>query len=91
MTIRFATETTGTCLAYYVSYVSTKNVAEGKRLAAIYPDPCEYNPAAGRAAYGHELHAAAEVVVGKWRLCASCAALPEFGRYERLAIAKRNG
>lgn len=44
-------------------------------------DPCEWNPDEKRAAYSNECHAAAEFIVGangKWRLCATCAALPEF-------------
>jgi hypothetical protein len=47
-------------------------------------DPCEYNPDQKRAAYDNEVHAQAEFIVGsngKWRLCASCASLPEFKKY----------
>lgn len=64
---------------------------------SIYPqwngDPCEYNPEAKRAAYENEVHAQAELIVGangKWRLCGSCAALPEFKRLrKRKVIQKR--
>lgn len=47
-------------------------------------DLCEYNPEEKRAAYAHEQHARAEMVVGangKWRLCGACAALPEFKKF----------
>lgn len=54
----------------------------------IYPstdglirDPCEYNPRERRAAYQNEVHTTAELIVGangKWRLCRTCAELPEF-------------
>jgi hypothetical protein len=49
-------------------------------------DPCEYNPDERRAAYEHEVHARADVIVGakgKWRLCRLCAALPEFRRLRK--------
>lgn len=47
--------------------------------------PCEYNPLKKRAAYEKEVHAQAAWVVGangQWRLCESCAKLPEFKRYQ---------
>lgn len=65
----------------------TYGAAEQERereLKRLYPDPCEYNPEAKRAAYGFEVHGPAEWIVGhdgKWRLCDSCARLPEFKRY----------
>ena len=49
-------------------------------------DPCEYYPEEKRAAWDFEVHARAAFVVGangKWRLCAECAALPEFRRYRK--------
>ena len=49
-------------------------------------NPCEYNPVTERAAYGNEVHARADVIVGangQWRLCMSCAALPTFRRFRR--------
>ena len=49
-----------------------------------FPNPCEYNPATGKAAFWSEVHASADWIVGhngKWRLCAACAALPEFKNY----------
>lgn len=57
-----------------------------RQLDVKFPDPCEYNPDEARAAYGCEVHAAAELIVGangKWRLCAACAALPAFKRFRR--------
>ncbi len=45
---------------------------------------CEWNPRAERALYDHEkAHALATVSLGRvaWRLCARCAALPEFKQY----------
>lgn len=50
---------------------------------------CEYNPDEHRAVYGHEDHyheAPAVWIVGakgQWRLCDSCAKLPEFRRYRK--------
>lgn len=51
-------------------------------------DGCEWNPGADRAASSdsdeHYRTTAAEVIVGangQWRLCASCAALPQFKRF----------
>jgi hypothetical protein len=52
----------------------------------IYADPCEWNPVEGQPAYDNEVHARAAVIVGangKWRLCESCAALPEFAKYRK--------
>lgn len=49
-------------------------------------DPCEYNPEEKRAAYEHEVHASAVWIIGangQWRLCDSCAALPEFKRFKK--------
>lgn len=55
-------------------------------------DPCEWNPDEGRACYEDEAHARAEVIVGangRWRLCTSCAKLPEFRRFRvRLPIVR---
>ena len=51
---------------------------------ATPPNSCEYNPAARRASHCTEHHAVATTIVGangKWRLCDSCAALPEFRRF----------
>lgn len=46
---------------------------------------CEYNPRQGRAKYeGEPCHNEATVSVGadgKWHLCESCAALPDFKRF----------
>lgn len=48
---------------------------------------CEWNPTEKRAVYDNEPHwlnTHASVIVGhngKWRLCADCAALPDFKRY----------
>lgn len=47
-------------------------------------NPCEYNPRKRRSAYENEVHAQAALIVGAnglWRLCESCAKLPEFNRY----------
>jgi hypothetical protein len=56
-------------------------------------DPCEYNPTEKRPAWDYEVHAQADFIVGangQWRLCAECAALPEFKRFKiREAIARR--
>lgn len=55
-------------------------------------DPCEYNPDEKRAAWENEVHAQADFVVGangQWRLCASCAALPEFKRYRKRVKIKK--
>ncbi len=52
---------------------------------ARYPNPCEYSPERGDAAYEHEVHASATVIVGangRWRLCDQCAALPKFNRFK---------
>lgn len=52
-------------------------------------DGCEWNPEEGRAAYDADKHYRknrATVIVGAdgdWRLCASCAELPEFKRFRR--------
>lgn len=51
---------------------------------ASLADSCDWNPEEDRMALRGEHHAAVEVIVGatgQWRLCASCAALPEFDRY----------
>jgi hypothetical protein len=59
--------------------------------AAEFPDPCEYNPAEKRAAYENEVHANADFVVGAnglWRLCSSCAALPEFKRLKKRPVKR---
>lgn len=60
-----------------------------------YKDPCEWNPQAARAAFESEVHARADLIVGsngKWRLCYSCAALPEFKRYtKRKEILRADG
>jgi len=56
-----------------------------RELEEQFPDPCEWNPAKSAAAFGCEVHAAAELIVGadgQWRLCGSCAALPEFNRFK---------
>lgn len=48
-------------------------------------NPCEYNPEKKAAAFENEVHAQATMIVGakgQWRLCASCAALPEFRRFK---------
>jgi hypothetical protein len=46
---------------------------------------CEYNPYEKRGSYEHEpcFNKATHVVGhdGKWHLCESCAALPEFNKY----------
>jgi len=47
---------------------------------------CEYDPETKQAAYTGNNHAIATVLVGsngKWRLCESCAALPEFRRFTK--------
>ncbi len=47
-------------------------------------DSCEWNPEENRASLAGEHEVPVEVLVGAnglWRLCASCAALPKFGRY----------
>jgi len=57
-----------------------------------YDDPCEWNPDANRPAYDDEVHAPADVIVGRagrWRLCEACAALPEFRRYKRRVAVSR--
>lgn len=63
----------------------TKNTLELEReLQERFPDPCEWNPETKAAAYWHEVHAAAEWIVGhdgRWRLCDECAKLPEFKRH----------
>lgn len=48
-------------------------------------NPCEWNPDEGRAAYENEVHSFATVSLGngKWHLCESCAALPEFKRFRK--------
>lgn len=49
-----------------------------------FPGPCEFFPVEQRAAWDHEVHAEAEVIVGangQWRLCKACAALPFFNRF----------
>lgn len=51
-----------------------------------FEDPCFYVPEKKRAAYWDEVHAKATWIVGfrgKWRLCDSCAALPEFKKYRK--------
>lgn len=54
-------------------------------------DPCEWNPQERRAAYEDEVHASAEISLGNgaWRLCATCAVLPEFKRYRKRMAIKR--
>lgn len=60
-------------------------------------DPCEYNPLKKRSAYEDEVHAQAALIVGadgRWRLCESCAKLPEFKRYrnrKKIIIFKPRG
>ena len=47
-------------------------------------DSCEWNPEENRPSTEGEHEVPVEVFVGArdlWRLCASCAALPEFERY----------
>jgi len=59
-------------------------------------DGCEWNPDTGQAAWSHDDHTRlirASVIVGangKWRLCASCAALLMFKRYKHKPIAGRS-
>lgn len=56
-------------------------------------DPCEYNPQTHSASYENEVHASAELIVGasgQWRLCRSCAALPEFKRFKKKELIKIN-
>lgn len=56
-----------------------------------YPDPCEYNPIERRAAYDDEVHGPAEIIVGadgQWRLCTSCATLPEFKKFRKRRVIK---
>lgn len=46
---------------------------------------CEYSPRDQRAAYEDEYHAHAEWIIGRqglWRLCDSCANLPEFKKFK---------
>ena len=62
--------------------------SEGKMIK----DPCFYYPKEKRAAYDFEVHAVAVFIVGakgKWRLCAECAALPEFKRYRKRKAIER--
>lgn len=49
-----------------------------------FSHPCEWNSEKGRAAYDHEVHAEANIIVGangQWRLCVECAKLSNFVRY----------
>ena len=58
-----------------------------------YKDPCEYNPETKEAAYENEVHAEAEVMIGKrvaWRLCKKCAELPEFKRFKVRRMIKKS-
>lgn len=56
-----------------------------------YHDGCEWSPTRGEACYDNDPHwlddeIKAEWIVGaggKWRLCSSCAALPEFKRFRK--------
>lgn len=68
-----------------------------------WTERCEYDPARQAAAYEGEGCANVTSVClgtgGKWHLCASCAALPEFNRYRvrtplpagRAALREREG
>lgn len=52
---------------------------------------CEWNPATGTAANVDDpTHGVATVSVGdgKWHLCASCAALPQFNRYKKTPLRR---
>lgn len=51
----------------------------------ITQDPCEYDPKTKEAVYMDKVHAVAELIMGyngKWRVCKSCAELPEFKRFK---------
>ncbi len=61
------------------------DVDEARARALLAADPCFWNPKEGRAAWDHEVHAAAELIIGregKWRLCRSCAELEAFSRFK---------
>lgn len=52
---------------------------------------CEWNPATGTAANMDDpTHGVATVSVGdgKWHLCESCAALPQFKRYKKMPLRR---
>ncbi len=61
-----------------------RNLEQAERKRKIFPDPCEWNPDKQLSAFGDEVHASAELIVGadgQWRLCKACAALPFFNRF----------
>ena len=58
------------------------------------PFPCEYDPVRERAAFNCQVHAAATWVLGHdeaWRLCTSCADLPEFRRFRVRRVTREDG
>lgn len=60
------------------------NPKQVERKRKIFPDPCEWNPDKQLLAFGDEVHASAELIVGaddQLRLCKACAALPIFDRF----------
>ncbi len=82
----------------YLAHVGPTDVVIGwlsrwRRAGPEVDDGCEWDPETnGPSKITVPSHAAAELIVGakgEWRLCRSCAALPQFGKFRKRVEVRR--